>query len=144
VRTKIMIYGGLLIVVLALALGLYFGYQFYYSSFAVTPEKTLQEYFAAFSRGDYSRMYDMTRGVPGSPQTAGEFAAQVRWLVKDTPPRIATVELESIGTKGSAHYYKALLKLITPDGSYRLVSLLVEVVQDGDAWKVSYPFAPAF
>ena len=68
----------------------------------------------------------------------------MRWLVKDTPPRIASTELEDLGGKGSARYFKALLKLLTPDGSYRMVSLLVEVVQDGSVWKVSYPFAPAF
>jgi hypothetical protein len=143
-RTKLMVYGGLIVVVVLLAVGLYAGYQFYYSSFAATPEKALVEYFAAFSRGDYNRMYDMTRGVPGSPQTAGEFSSQVRWLVKDTPPRIASTELEDLGSKGSARYFKTLLKLLTPDGSYRMVSLVVEVVQDGSVWKVSYPFAPAF
>ena len=143
-RTKLMVYSGLIVVIVLLAVGLYAGYQFYYSSFAATPEKALLEYFAAFSRGDYNRMYDMTRGVPGSPQTAGEFANRVRWLMKDTPPRIASTELEDLGSKGSARYFKALLKLLTPDGSYRMVSLLVEVVQDGSVWKVSYPFAPAF
>jgi hypothetical protein len=143
-RTKLMVYGGLIVVIVLLAVGLYAGYQFYYTSFAATPEKALLEYFGAFSRGDYNRMYDMTRGVPGSPQTAGEFSTQVRWLVKDTPPRIASTEWEDLGSKGSARYFKALLKLLTPDGSYRMVSLLVEVVQDGSVWKVSYPFAPAF
>jgi hypothetical protein len=143
-RTKLTIYGALIVVVVLLAVGLYAGYQFYYSSFAATPEKAVVEYFSAFSRGDYNRMYDMTRGVPGSPQTAGEYASQVRWLVKDTPPRIASTELEDLGSKGSARYFKTLLKLLTPDGSYRMVSLLVEVVQDGSLWKVSYPFAPAF
>jgi hypothetical protein len=143
-RTKLTVYGGLIVVIVLLAVGLYAGYQFYYTSFAATPEKAVLEYFAAFSRGDYSRMYDMTRGVPGSPQTAAEFSSQVRWLVKDTPPRIASTELESLGSKGSARYFKALLKLLTADGSYRMVSLVVEVVQDGSVWKVSYPFAPAF
>lgn len=143
-RTKIMVYGGLIIVVALLTVGLYSGYQLYYSSFADTPEKAVQEYFAAFSRGDYNRMYDMTRGVPGSPQTSAEFGAQVRWLVKDVPPRIANVEVDSIGSKGSARYYKVLLRLVTPDASYRVVSLLVEVMQDETDWKISYPFAPAF
>jgi hypothetical protein len=140
-----MVYGTLFIVVVLLALGLYAGYQFYYTSIAETPEKAVQEYFTAFSRGDYNRMYDMTRGVPGSPQTSGEFSTQVRYLVKDVPPRIAPpVEMEQIGSKGSARYYAVTLKVVTPDASYRKVSLLVEVTQDGTAWKISYPFAPAF
>lgn len=141
---RILVYGGITVAVVLVAVAAFFAYQFYYNTYAETPEKALTEYFAAFSRGDYSRMYDMTRGVPGSPQTAGEFAAQVRWLVKDTPPKIASVQLESVGSKGTAHYYKVLLKLTTADGSYRLVSLLAEVTQEGDAWKVSYPFAPGF
>jgi hypothetical protein len=139
-----MVYGGLVVGIVLLAAGLYWGYQFYYTQFAATPEKAVVEYFGALSRGDYNRMYDMTRGVPGSPQTAAEFASQVRWLVKDTPPRISSTELEQVGSKGSARYFKTLLKLLTPDGSYRTVSLVVEVVQDGSVWKVSYPFAPAF
>jgi hypothetical protein len=143
-RTKLMVYGGLIVVIVLLSVGLYAGYQFYYTTFAATPEKAVLEYFSAFSRGDYNRMYEITRGVPGSPQTAGDFSSQVRWLVKDTPPRIATTELEDLGSKGSARYFKVLLKLLTPDGSYRMVSMLVEVVQDGSVWKISYPFAPAF
>ena len=120
-RTKILVYGGLLVGVVILSVAVYFGYQFYYATFAATPEKALQEYFAALSRGDYSRMYDMTRGVPGSPQTAGEFAAQVRWLVKETPPRLAGVDLEQVGSKGNARYYRALLedrdvRRLVPDG----------------------------
>jgi hypothetical protein len=143
-RTKLMVYGGLIVAIVLLSGALYAGYQFYYTSFAATPEKAVVEYFNSFSRGDFNRMYEMTRGVPGSPQTAGEFSAQVRWLVKDTPPRIATTDLEDLGSRGSARYFKVLLKLLTPDGSYRMVSMLVEVVQDGSVWKVSYPFAPAF
>ena len=143
-RTKILLYGGLLVGVLILSVSVYFGYQFYYATFAATPEKALQEYFAALSRGDYSRMYDMTRGVPGSPQTAGEFAAQVRWVVKDTPPRLAGVDLGQVGSKGNARYYRADLKIATSDGSYRTVSILVEVAEEGGVWKVSYPFAPLF
>jgi hypothetical protein len=143
-RTKLMVYGGLVVVVVLLSVGLYAGYQFYYSSFAATPEKAVVEYFGAFSRGDYSRMYEMTRGVPGSPQTAGDFGSQVRYLVRDTPPRIASTQLEDLGSKGSARYFKVLVKLLTADGSYRMVSMLVEVVQDGSVWKISYPFAPAF
>ncbi len=143
-RTKILIYAVITLAVVAITALAFVAYQFYQSSFAATPEKALNEYFAAFSKGDYAHMYDLTHGVPGSPQTEGEFAAQVRWLVKDTPPKIISVELEPIGSKGSAHYYKALLKLTTADGSYRAVSLLVEVLQEGDIWKVSYPFAPGF
>ena len=143
-RTKILAYAGLVVGAAVLAVAVYFGYQFYYATFAATPEKALQEYFAALSRGDYSRMYDMTRGVPGSPQTAGEFAAQVRWLTRETPPRLGGVELEQVGSKGNARYYRAQLKIATADGSYRLVSILVEAAEEGGVWKVSYPFAPLF
>jgi hypothetical protein len=143
-RTRILLYGGLFIAAVLLSAGIYYGYQFYYANFAPTPEKAITEYFTAFGKGDYGHMYDMNRGVPGSPQTAADFAAQVRYLVKDAPPNIATTTLESIGSKGTGRYFKVLLKLVTPDGSYRMVSILVETMQDGDVWKVSYPFAPPF
>lgn len=143
-RTRILIYGIVILAVVALTALAYVAYQWYYTSFTPTPEKALNEYFTAFSTADYSRMYEMTRGVPGSPQTAAEFATQVKWLTKEMPPRISGVQLEPIGSQGTARYYRVQLKLTTADGSYRLVSMLVEVVQEGSSWKVSYPFAPGF
>ena len=143
-RTRIVVYGVAILAVVALTALAFVTYQWYYNSYAATPEKALNEYFLDFSKGDYARMYEMTRGIPGSPQTAGEFAAQLKWLTKDAPPRITSVQLEPIGSQGTARFYRVLLKLTTPDGSYRLISMLVEVVQEGSNWKVSYPFAPGF
>jgi hypothetical protein len=142
---KLGVYGGLAVLIFLVAVGAYYGYQYYYANYAPTPEKALTAYFTAFSGGDYSRMYDMTVGVPGSPQTSGEFATQVRSVLKDgVAPKISGVELDAIGSQGTARYYKATLRLTTVDGSYRAVSMLVEMIQEQNVWKVAYPFTPSF
>ncbi len=138
-KTRLGVYGIVTVVIVLLTLLTVVGYRFYQSFVANTPQKAALSYIDTLSKGDMMKLYDMTRDASG--QTQAEFASMMSSLVKDNRLIADGAVFEQIGHQGNVYYYRITTRLRASDGSYRLLPLLLEVAQDGNAWRMS-PYLP--
>lgn len=141
-RGRFGIFGIVALVVILVTLLVFFGYRFYMSNIANTPERAVRTYLDTLNQGDMVKLYDMTRGASG--QTQAEFANSMAFLTKDKRITIDTAASPAlyIGREGVVSYYRVMARLRTADGSYRLLPILVEAVREGDVWRVGLYVPP--
>lgn len=146
---KIRLYGGIALfalVLLLLALGIFFAYNTSFGDPAQA-RRAVEEYFTALGNGDYDAMYQLTPDASltdpfGRKISRSDFASQVRALVGGKTLTINQTVIEQIAQRGGAFYFKVTL-LYEVGGTSKSRSILVEVVQEGGEWKVTYPFLSA-
>lgn len=146
---RFLVTGGVLFIAL-LALvglfGLYQGYLFLTRQFGETPEKAIERYFNALAEGDYDTMYEMTSAARltdlfGRVLSRTDFASRVRDFVGRRTLSIEEIRIQKIGQIEDAQYFKVTLRYEL--GSLKkALELLVEVIREGEEWKVTYPFTP--
>jgi len=148
-RERLMLWGaaaGGAILIFIIALGLYFGYNWYQQQYGSTPDKALERYFTALGDAQYGIMYEMTPDadlmVLGHKLSQRDFTDRVEELLGGEEMEIEEIELERIAQRGGYYYYRVVLHYRL-GGTGKVVPLLVELRQEGQDWKVTYPFTPS-
>jgi Tfp pilus assembly protein PilE len=139
-RRRLGVYGLIAIVVVLLIIAVVAAYAVYQNTVAPTPERAVKTYLDTLNSGDMIKLYDMTLDTQG--QTQAEFAATMNTLFQNRTLNIEGVAIQSLGHKNNASYFQVTGKLSASDGSYRQVPLVLEVVPDGNAWRVSLFLPP--
>jgi hypothetical protein len=136
--------GVLVIVGLLVVVGYYL--KVYYSDkMGATPQKAVETYFTALSRGDYDQVVAMTTSdslhdIYGRPVTRAEFTAQLKRLTGNQPMPFTGVEATKLFEKEGVRYYGVTLRSAV-GGTPNTSKLVVQVVRVDGAWRVVYPFA---
>lgn len=146
-QNKIQVYGRFAVIVMALlliALGLFWAYGWFTAQYGDTAKRAVEEYFAALGAGEYDQMYDLTPDASltdpfGRKISRTDFATQARALSGGKTLTIRQAEILQLAEREGAFYFKVTL-VYEVGGTSKSRIILVEVVQEGGEWKVSYPF----
>jgi hypothetical protein len=134
------------ILIFVIAVGLYMGYNWYQQRYGSTPERALERYFTALGDAEHGIMYEMTPDadlmVLGHKLSRREFTSRVQQLLGGEEMEMEEIELERIAQRGEYHYFRVVLHYRL-GGTGKVVRLLVELKQEGQDWKVTYPFTPS-
>lgn len=118
--------------------------DYYSDQVGFTPEKAVQAYFAALSRGDYDEVYRLTNkdhltDIYGRKITEQEFRRQVQSLFGNSALPVSLARVDKLFEKDQCYYYVVELSSEI-GGSTGKSRLIVEVQQRDGTWVITYPF----
>ncbi|MBI2844940.1 MAG: hypothetical protein HYX86_00165 [Chloroflexi bacterium] len=144
---KIRAYGRIALVIIVLiliALAVFFAYSWFTANYGDTAKRAAEEYFTALGAADYDTLYALTPDASltdpfGRKISPTDFASQVRGLSGGKLLTIKQTVIEQLAEREGAFYFKVTL-LYEIGGTSKSRVILIEVVQEGGEWKVTYPF----
>lgn len=140
-RSRLGVYGITALIVVVITIGAIAVYSIYGATVGKAPLKAITTYLDTANSGDMAKLYDLTLGA-GS-QTQAEFANQLGAVFANSRISVDMASIEAISHQGGTNYYRATAKVTTPDGSYRMIPLLVAAAPEGKEWHVAVFLPPA-